>query len=86
VFYFGHGKSYKKNMSTSNRFTSNHLTYYNSSSGSASKQTGEEDNLQDLIDIDRILTTVATTSPGLMRVGVFYRQNELKYQKSTTSE
>ena len=86
VFYFGHGKSYKKNM-TMPRYIRHHLAYHSSSSHNSNglnqhDQVGNEIE----IDIDQILGEIAENCLQLTHLGIFYRQNELKFKKDSNLE
>lgn len=84
MFYFGHGKSYKKNLST--------RKYLKRTDGRSKGQSNVIDwqysalNDYKYIDIDEINYKLAQHCPGLTNLGIFYRQFELKFRKDSHVE
>ena len=70
VFYFGHGKSYKKNLASVK-----YLSKINASSSYFDMYSYK------YIDIDQINYKLAESCPLLTHFGIFYRQFELKFKK-----
>ncbi|RNA07442.1 F-box LRR-repeat [Brachionus plicatilis] len=74
-FYFGHGKSYKKYVSTKS-FLANRL--FNVSS--------YEHAVSSLINIDDINNLLASCCRDLESYGIFYRQSELRFRRDEGAE
>ena len=70
TFYFGHGKSYKKYLSTRS-FLHNRLF----------NVTSYEASVNSLINIDDVNNLLASCCPDLVNYGIFYRQSELSFRR-----
>ncbi|CAF0936777.1 unnamed protein product [Brachionus calyciflorus] len=73
--YFGHGKSYKKSMS-SRKFLKSRMF----------KFTSQEYGVNCVINIDEINSLVAQTCTNLVNYGIFYRQSELRFRRDENEE
>lgn len=75
IFYFGHGRSYNKTEETSKH----DLIYHSHVKFNVASQSFK-------INVDKINNQIALSCPMLSRLGIFYQQNELRFDVDSETE